>query len=134
MSNASAATSDNDRVTVLVVDDEPNIVMALEFLLKKAGYHVEKAENGVDALARAKAVKPAVAILDVMMPGINGFEVARQIRLNPGLEQTRIIFLTAKGTPDDKRKGYSSGGEYYIVKPFDNEEIITAVNDIMVYG
>jgi DNA-binding response OmpR family regulator len=119
---------------VLVVDDEPNIVVALEFLLQKEGYQVEKAYNGSDALQTARAFIPDVIVLDVMMPGLNGFEVARQIREMPELEYTKIVFLTAKGTERDKETGYANGGEYYLIKPFDNDVFVNTVNEIMAYG
>ena len=92
---------------ILVVDDEPNIVVALEYLLHREGYEVHKAYNGQEALDTLQSLVPDVVVLDVMMPGIDGFEVARRIRQIPALELTKIIFLTAKGTQRDKESGYS---------------------------
>jgi DNA-binding response OmpR family regulator len=116
------------------VDDEPNIVTAIEFLLQREGYQTHKAYNGLQALDIAADLRPDVVILDVMMPGMDGFEVAKRMRENPALEYTRIVFLTAKGTQRDKAHGYANGAEYYMVKPFDNDEFVNTVNEIMTYG
>lgn len=115
---------------ILIVDDEPNIVLALEFLLKRAGYQTEKAYNGPQALELATEFVPDLIVLDVMMPGMDGFEVAREIRRSAALEHAKIVFLTAKGTQRDKSAGYDSGAEYYIVKPFDNDELLQTINEI----
>ncbi len=119
---------------ILVVDDEPNIVIALEYLLQREGYEVHKAYTGQEALDRLETITPDVVVLDVMMPGMDGFEVARRIRQMPALECTKIIFLTAKGTQRDKESGYASGAEYYMIKPFENEVFVSTVNEIMAYG
>lgn len=119
---------------ILVVDDEPNIVIALEYLLQREGYEVQKAYNGQQALDCMENWTPDIVVLDVMMPGMNGFEVARRLREIPALEHTKIIFLTAKGTQRDKESGYASGAEYYMIKPFDNDVFISTVNEIMAYG
>lgn len=119
---------------ILVVDDEPNIIVALEYLLQREGYEVFKAYNGQDALDMLVSLVPDVIVLDVMMPGMDGFEVARRIRQMPALEHAKIIFLTAKGTQRDKESGYASGAEYYMIKPFENEVFVSTVNEIMAYG
>jgi DNA-binding response OmpR family regulator len=123
-----------DTVKVLIVDDEPNIVVALEFLLEREGFTVRKAYDGQQAIAEAQRFVPDIIVLDVMMPGMDGFEVARQIRNNPLLEQTKIVFLTAKGTQRDKETGYANGAEYYLIKPFDNEVFVQTVLEIMEFG
>jgi len=120
--------------TVLLVDDEPNIIVPLEFLIKKEGYITLTASNGKQALQIMETTKPDVVILDVMMPELDGFETAKIIRQHPAWEDVRIIFLTAKGTDKDKVDGYRSGGEIYLTKPFDNEEIIGAINEILEFG
>ena len=119
---------------ILIVDDEPNIVIALEYLLQREGYEVHKAYNGQDALDCLAWLAPEIVVLDVMMPGMDGFEVARRLRQIPALEQTKIIFLTAKGTQQDRAAGYASGAEYYMIKPFDNAVFVSTVNEIMAYG
>ncbi|MCB0620077.1 MAG: response regulator [Saprospiraceae bacterium] len=124
----------NRSAKILIVDDEPNIVVALEFLLQQQGFVVEKAYNGQEALDKLSSFRPGIVILDVMMPGMDGFEVARRIRQQPSNRNTQIIFLTAKGTDADKIKGYSAGGEVYITKPFDNDELIQTVQEVVEFG
>lgn len=119
---------------ILLVDDEPNILIALEFLFEKEGYIVQKAFDGLQALEKLVTFNPNIIVLDVMMPGLDGFEVARRIRMMEGYDDVRIIFLTAKGTNQDKRNGYGSGGEVYITKPFDNDELVRTVNEVVEYG
>lgn len=123
-----------NRKRILLVDDEPNILLPLEFLMQQQGYEVDKAHNGHEALDKIHSRLPDIVILDVMMPGMDGFEVARRIRSVPSYEHVRIVFLTAKGTYQDKMNGYDNGGEVYLTKPFDNAELVQAVNDLMVYG
>lgn len=120
--------------TILLVDDEPNIIVPIEFLMKQQGYAVEKAYNGEEALAVLKSYIPDIIILDVMMPEMDGFEVAKQIRKNPTCNDVRIIFLTAKGTDNDKLNGYATGGEAYITKPFDNDNLVNVVNEMLEFG
>lgn len=119
---------------ILIADDEPNILLALEFLLQREGYLVEKAFNGVEAVEKALALTPDVLVLDVMMPGLDGYDAAKKIRQNPSLDHTCIVFLTAKGTQQDKLRGYSTGGEYYMVKPFDNETFVNTIREILEFG
>lgn len=119
---------------ILIVDDEPNIVLAIEFLLQREGYRTEKAFDGLQALEVAAAFQPDIVILDVMMPGMDGFNVGQRIRRMPLLENTKIIFLTAKGTQRDKQTGYDSGAEAYMIKPFDNDELVTLVKEMLAYG
>ena len=115
---------------ILLVDDEPNILLALEFLMNQQGYAIEKATSGEEALEVIASFHPDLVILDVMMPGIDGFEVAMKIRKSSRYNNIRIIFLTTKGTAEDKLKGYGSGGEVYVTKPFDNYELVNTVNEI----
>jgi len=119
---------------VLLVDDEPHILTALEFLVETAGYQVRKAREGKEALRLAKDFLPDIIVLDVMMPGMDGFEVAKHIRQMPELEDARIVFLTAKGTMQDRAQGYSSGGEVYLTKPFDNDQLLTIINEVLEFG
>ena len=120
-------TKQNPVANILLVDDEPNILIALDFLMKQEGYTVATAKDGKEALDTLEHFVADVVILDVMMPGMDGFEVAKKIRENTNLSNTQIIFLTAKGTKEDRRKGYKSGGEIYLTKPFDNAELIESV-------
>lgn len=127
-------SSEAQHTKILLVDDEPNILTALEFLFEEEGYVVEKAFDGLQALEKVHIFRPQVIILDVMMPNLDGFEVAKRIRMMQGFEDVRILFLTAKGTPQDKMKGYSAGGEVYITKPFNNEEVVRMVNEAVEFG
>lgn len=119
---------------VLIVDDEPNILKAIHFLLTQKGFLVEQATNGVDALQMVEQVNPGILILDVMMPGIDGFEVARRIHQQGKHPNLRIIFLTARGTQEDRFRGYETGGEIYLTKPFDNDELVQTVQEVFQYG
>jgi DNA-binding response OmpR family regulator len=119
---------------ILLVDDEPNILAPIEFLMQQQGYEVRKALSGSEALDTLSHFVPDVVVLDVMMPGMDGFEVAATIRQMPALEQTRILFLTAKGTEADRVRGYSTGGEVYMTKPFENAELVRVVAEVLDFG
>ncbi len=121
-------------VKILLVDDEPNIVVALEFLLQTAGFQTAKAYNGEEALSMLDSFNPTLVVLDVMMPGMDGFEVAQRIRTNPEHLGARIVFLTAKGTDEDRLKGYANGGDAYIPKPFDNEALLSTIQEMITFG
>lgn len=112
---------------ILVVDDEENIVFALQLLLNKAGYTVETASSGKKALLQYSEFDPDVVLLDIMMPELDGYETAKRIRELDGLSKTKIIFLTAKGTIYDKMKAYENGGDDFIVKPCSNEKILEKI-------
>lgn len=118
---------------LLVVDDEPNIVVAIEFLMQQQGFETETAYDGHEALSKAKQFHPDLIILDVMMPKADGFEVAHAIRREPELEGVKIVFLTAKGTSRDKVNGYDAGGDVYLTKPFDNSELLEIISEILEF-
>ncbi len=117
------------KTRIMLVDDEENILISLTFLLRKEGYEVRSAKNGLDALDLYKSFKPDVILLDVMMPEMDGFTVAGMIRSLDADSETSIIFLTAKGTPDDRKIGYLSGADDYVVKPFDNKSILEKISE-----
>lgn len=119
---------------ILLVDDEPNILAPIEFLMKQQGYEVRKAFSGQEALDILSGYTPDVVILDVMMPGMDGFEVAKSIRNSPSLSKTSIVFLTARGSGSDRDKGYSTGGEVYLTKPFDNDDLVQVVSEVLEFG
>ncbi|KAA3633395.1 MAG: response regulator [Bacteroidetes bacterium] len=123
-------TNQKHSFKILLVDDEPNILLALDFLMSQQGYQVARASSGEEALQLLPDYKPDLVILDVMMPGMDGFEVAMKIRTSEESNDLSIIFLTAKGTAEDKLKGYGSGGEVYVTKPFDNDDLVRTVNEI----
>lgn len=117
--------------TILIVDDEPNIVIPLQFLMEQNGYNTLVAQSGEEALEMISKEKPDLVLLDIMLPGVDGFEVCEIIRLNPEWRNTRIIFLTAKGRDVDIAKGMVLGADEYITKPFSNQQIIDAVKKLL---
>lgn len=116
---------------VLIVDDEPNIVKAIECILMDENVEVFTAFDGESGLAKVLDVKPDVLVLDVMMPGLDGYSLAKKIRQNDLLEKIKILFLTAKGTAQDKMSGYDSGAEIYMVKPFDNDVLLDKIRELL---
>jgi DNA-binding response OmpR family regulator len=116
---------------ILIVDDEPNIVIPLQFLMEQNGYLTLVAQSGEEALEMISKEKPDLVLLDIMLPGVDGFEVCEIIRLNPEWRNTRIIFLTAKGRDVDIAKGMVLGADEYITKPFSNQQIIDAVTKLL---
>ena len=113
--------------TILVVDDDPDIARFVEVNLRSAGYDVAVAGDGEEALERAGELRPDLVLLDVMMPRIDGFEVAQRLRKNPQTANTSIIMLTAKALSADKVTGLQSGADDYIIKPFDPIELLARV-------
>ena len=116
---------------ILIVDDEPNIVISLEFLLKREGYEVVVAHNGAEALERVRAERPDLAILDVMMPLRNGFEVCQDLRQDPEFKDLRIMMLTAKGRDTEVSKGLALGADVYMTKPFSTRELLAKVKTLI---
>ncbi len=113
---------------ILIVDDEPNILLSLEFLFKKEGYQVLIARNGEEALALLED-SPEVVILDVMMPKVDGYEVCRHIKSQNSA--TKVVFLTAKGKQQDREKGLSLGADLYLTKPFSTKELAAKIKELM---
>ncbi|PWW47769.1 response regulator receiver domain-containing protein [Melaminivora alkalimesophila] len=116
---------------VLVADDEPNIVVSLEYLLRREGYEVLLAADGDEALATLRRERPALVLLDVMMPGRTGFEVCQEVRADPELEGVRILMLTAKGRDTDISKGLALGADGYMTKPFSTRELVQKVAEMV---
>ena len=113
--------------TILVVDDDPDIARFVEVNLRSAGYEVSVASDGEEALDKAATLRPDLVLLDVMMPRIDGFEVAQRLRRNPQTANTSIIMLTAKALSTDKVLGLTAGADDYIIKPFDPIELLARV-------
>src|SRR5580765_644495 len=113
--------------TILVVDDDPDIARFVEVNLRSAGYDVAVAADGEEALEKAAELRPDLVLLDVMMPRVDGFEVAQRLRKNPQTANTSIIMLTAKALSADKVTGLQSGADDYIIKPFDPIELLARV-------
>ena len=116
---------------ILIVDDEPGVVVAIQFLMEQQGHHVLVAHRGEDALDLVYKYMPDLVILDIMLPGISGWEVCEIIRLNPDYRGVKIIFLTARGEEAEVARGLALGADAYITKPFSNEALIAKVNAIL---
>jgi len=113
--------------SVLIVEDEPNIVLSLEFLVKQAGYDVRVAHDGEAALRAVAESSPALVLLDIMIPKRNGYDVCQSIRANPAWKDIRILMLTAKGRDVEREKGMALGADDYITKPFSTRELADKV-------
>lgn len=117
---------------VLIVEDEPNIVVSLEFLLDHEGYAVQVATTGPEALERAASFRPDLVLLDVMLPGLDGFEVCRALRASA--EVPRIILLTARGRDAERHKGLDLGADLYVTKPFSTRQLIADIRSLLAAG
>jgi len=119
---------------VLIVDDEPNIVTALEFLLRRSGYDVRLATDGGQALQEVDAYRPDLVLLDVMMPVKSGYEVCQKMRERADLAQVKIVMLSAKGSEAEVNKGLSLGADLYITKPFSTQELVATIDRLFDAG
>ena len=117
--------------SILVADDEPNIVLSLEFILKQAGYRVRVVSDGEAALAAVGEEPPDLLVLDAMMPRRDGFDVCGTIRANPAWGDMRILMLTAKGSDAERSKGLALGADDYLSKPFSNREVVERVRQLL---
>lgn len=117
--------------TLLVVDDDDLVALAVQRALKKFGYHVLVANSGRDGIQTARRYRPDLILLDVIMPGLTGYQVCREIRSDPLLQETPILFLTAKAEDDDKIEGLMAGADDYLTKPFNMEELHLRVRAIL---
>lgn len=116
---------------VLVVDDEPNIVMSLEFLMKRSGFEVDVARNGHEALAALEGTPPDLLLLDVMMPELDGYAVCERIRARPEWNGTKVVMLTARGRDSERERGLSLGADAYVTKPFSTRELVEKVKQML---
>jgi DNA-binding response OmpR family regulator len=116
---------------VLIVDDEPNIVVALEYLMRQNGFDVRAARNGDEALAAVTDFRPDLVLLDVMMPVKDGYQVAQTIRDNPELQAVKIVMLTAKGRETEISKGMAVGADAYVTKPFSTLDLVAQVRRML---
>jgi DNA-binding response OmpR family regulator len=116
---------------ILIADDEPNIVISLEFLMKKEGFQVAVANDGEEALTKVGSFQPDLLLLDVMMPKKSGFEVCEALRADPSLAGLRIVMLTAKGRETEVAKGLAIGADAYITKPFSTKELVAKVKSML---
>ncbi len=116
---------------VLVVDDEPNIVLSLEFLMRRAGFEVQVARTGGEALKALEGEPPDLVLLDVMMPEVDGYEVCERLRARPEWRKTKIIMLTARGREAERERGLALGADAYITKPFSTRELVEQVKRML---
>lgn len=116
---------------ILIVDDEPNIVISLEYLMKKEGFAVAIANDGDAALALAAEFRPDLVLLDVMMPKKSGYEVCQQMRGDPALAGIKVLMLTAKGRETEVAKGVALGADAYVTKPFSTKELVLRVKSLL---
>ena len=116
---------------ILIVDDEPSIVAAVEFLLRRGGYEVQVARDGDEALKLVDAFDPDLVLLDVMLPRKSGYEVCTRIRERPDRRHVKIIMLTAKGRDVEVSKGLSMGADLYVTKPFSTRELMAKISDLV---
>ncbi|HAV43168.1 TPA: hypothetical protein DCX15_04050 [bacterium] len=115
---------------ILVVDDEPYVVRALSFILKKGGHEVTTAADGQEALRHVEEDKPDLILLDIMMPDLDGFEVTQRLKKDPATKDIYIILITAKGQEEDRKRGFESGADDYITKPFSPTGLIKMIDGI----
>ena len=116
---------------ILIVDDEPGVAVAIQFLMEQQGHSVLVAQRGEDALEMIYKYKPDLVLLDIMLPGISGWEVCEIIRLNPDYRNIKIVFLTARSTEVEIAKGLALGADAYITKPFSNDKLVAKVNALL---
>lgn len=112
---------------VLIADDEPNIVVSLEYLMRREGHAVTVARDGVAALETIRRERPDLVLLDVMMPKMNGFDVCQALRADPELASMRVLMLTAKGRETEVSKGLGLGADGYMTKPFSTKDLVAQV-------
>ncbi len=115
---------------VLLAEDEPNIVESIRFLLDRAGHDVSVCDNGRMALESTLESPPDVLVLDVMLPGMDGFEVLRHLRADGRAEGLPVLVLTAKGQREDRERALEAGADLFITKPFSNADLVDAVHQL----
>jgi len=116
---------------ILIVDDEPNIVLALELLMRREGYEIRSVNDGEKAVEAAATFRPDLILLDVMLPRMDGYEVCQRIREDALLKDISILMLTAKGRDVEKEKGLALGADHYVTKPFSTRDVVRKVREIL---
>jgi DNA-binding response OmpR family regulator len=116
---------------ILIADDEPNIVVSLEYLMKRAGFEVAVANDGEAALKAVASLRPDLILLDIMLPKKDGFEVCQQIRANPEWRAVKVVMLTAKGRDTEVTKGLALGADAYVTKPFSTKDLVAQVRKLL---
>ncbi len=116
---------------ILIVEDEPSIALSLRFLMEQEGYQVHVVEDGEAALETCRKMLPNLVLLDVMLPGISGFEVCRQLKSGPDGQALKVVLVTARGREADLEKGQAVGADAYIVKPFAIRAVMETVRNLL---
>ena len=116
---------------ILIADDEPNIVVSLEFLMKQRGYDIRVVSDGAEALEAVGEFRPDLILLDVMMPRVSGYDVCQKVRENPEWQGIKIIMLSAKGRDVEVTKGIAIGADAYVTKPFSTRDLIAKVGEML---
>jgi len=119
------------RPRILIVDDDPVILRLLQINFRLEGYEVDSASRGDEALRRAGEAVPDVVVLDIMMPGVDGFDVLRQLKEDPASRDVPVILLSARAQDEDRRRGYALGVEEYVTKPFDPAHLVEIVRRVL---
>jgi DNA-binding response OmpR family regulator len=116
---------------ILIVDDEPNIVMSLEFLMRKNRFDVFIARNGMEAMDLLAREVPDLILLDIMMPDVDGYEICQYVRENDRFDNSKVVFLSAKSKQSDIEKGYALGADLYVTKPFSTRDLLQNVKQLL---
>ena len=116
---------------ILIADDEPNIVAALEFVLRRAGYEVDVARDGEEALRQLERCPPDLVLLDVMMPVLSGYDVCQRVRARPEWSGVKVVMLSARGRETETSRGLAAGADLYVVKPFSNRELLRNIDSLL---
>jgi two-component system, OmpR family, phosphate regulon response regulator PhoB len=119
---------------VLVVEDEDNIAIALDYLMTREGYEHDRVANGAEALARIRSTHPDLVLLDVMLPEVSGYEICQGIRMDPALADVKVLMMTARGSAIERRKGMALGADGFISKPFELKELRDEVRRLLASG
>lgn len=122
------------RHRVLIVEDEDNIAIALDYLLTREGYQHDRIANGAEAMERIRATHPDLVLLDVMLPEISGYEICQDVRMDPALKDVKILMMTARGSAMERRKGLALGADGFIAKPFELKELREEVRRLLAGG
>lgn len=125
---------DPRRKRVLVVEDEDNIAIALDYLLTREGYEHDRVASGGEAMARIRGTHPDLVLLDVMLPEVSGYEICQGVRLDPALSGVKILMMTARGSAIERRKGLALGADGFISKPFELKELREEVRKLLSAG
>lgn len=120
-----------ERKRILVVEDEDNIAIALEYLMTREGYQHERIADGAEALQHIRAMQPNLVLLDLTLPNVSGYEICQEVRMDPGLAGMKILMMTARGSAIERRKGLALGADGFISKPFELKELRAEVRRLL---